>query len=121
MSNSSIMVVEDESVVARDIQNSLLNMGYRVPAAASSGADAVARAGELRPDLVLMDIMLRGEVDGIQAANLIRSRFAIPVVYLTAFTDEETLGRAKVSDAFGYLLKPFDEKELRIAIEIALY
>lgn len=121
MSNSSIMVVEDESVVARDIRNSLLNMGYRVPAAASSGADAVARAGELRPDLVLMDIMLRGEMDGIQAANLIRSRFDIPVVYLTAYTDEETLGRAKVSDAFGYLLKPFDDKELRIAIEMALY
>ena len=115
------MVVEDESVVAKDIQNSLRNMGYDAPVVAATGEDAVVRAGEMRPDVVLMDIMLRGEMDGIQAADLIRSKLDIPVIYLTAYTDDETLKRAKVSEAFGYLLKPFDEKELQIAIEMALY
>lgn len=121
MSHASILVIEDESIVAKDIQNSLRSMGYRVLAVAATGADAVARAEELRPDLVLMDIMLRGDMDGIQAADIIRARFHIPVVYLTAYTDEETLKRAKISEAFGYLLKPFEEKELRIMIEMALY
>ena len=121
MSKASVMVVEDESVVAKDIQNSLRNMGYDAPVVAATGEDAVVRAGEMRPDVVLMDIMLRGEMDGIQAADLIRSKLDIPVIYLTAYTDDETLKRAKVSEAFGYLLKPFDEEELQIAIEMALY
>ncbi|MBI3987281.1 MAG: response regulator [Lentisphaerae bacterium] len=118
---ASILVVEDESIVAKDIQSSLQTLGYRVPAIVSTGEDAVNKAGALRPDLVLMDIMLKGDMDGIEAAAEIRKRYKIPAVYLTAYTDENTLRRAKVSEAFGYLLKPFEDRELRITIEMALY
>lgn len=121
MSAARIIVIEDESIVAKDIQNSLRKMGYEVPAIVSSGEDALARLSESVPDLVLMDIMLKGQMDGIETAEIIRSRFGIPVVYLTAYTDDNTLKRAKVSDAFGYLLKPFEDRELRITIEMALY
>jgi PAS domain S-box-containing protein len=115
------MVVEDEKIIASDISYSLEILGYHVVAAVAYGEEAVPRALELRPDLILMDIRLKGEMDGISAARQIQAHLDIPVVYLTAMTDEQTLQRAKVTEPFGYLLKPFDDQELRITIEIALY
>jgi CheY-like chemotaxis protein len=116
-----ILVVEDESLVALDIRNTLERLGYAVPATVFSGEDAVKKAEELQPDLVLMDIMLAGDMDGIEAADIIHTRCDIPVIYLTAYADDETLARAKITDPFGYLLKPFEARELHVAIEIALY
>ncbi|MBP1648872.1 MAG: multi-sensor hybrid histidine kinase [Bacteroidetes bacterium] len=117
----SILVVEDESIVAKDIVNRLKHLGYTVTGTVASGEEAV-RAATLRPpDLVMMDIMLKGNMDGIEAARRILETLDIPVVYLTAYADEKTLHRAKVTEAFGYLLKPFEERELHITIEIALY
>ena len=121
MENAQILVVEDEAIVALDIQSKLRSRGYEVPALASSGREAVEIADALRPDLVLMDIQLEGDVDGVEAAEQIRRRFGTPVVYLTAFSDDQTLQRAKVAEPFGYLLKPFEERKLHVAIEVALY
>ncbi|GIK36783.1 MAG: hypothetical protein BroJett011_06160 [Chloroflexota bacterium] len=117
----TIMVVEDEKIIANDISYSLEMLGYHVVATVAYGEDAVTRASELRPDLILMDIRLKGKLDGIGAARQIQAQMDIPVVYLTAMADEQTLQRAKVTEPFGYLLKPFDDQELRIIIEIALY
>ncbi len=116
-----ILIVEDETIVALDLQNSLKILGYDVAGTAASGEDAVAKAKESHPDLVLMDIILKGRMDGVQAAELIRSQLNIPVIFLTAFADENTLQRAKVTEPFGYMIKPFEERELRSHIEIALY
>ncbi len=121
MVSARILVVEDESIVARDIQNRLRNLGYDVPAVVAYGDRAVEMADELRPDLVLMDIFLKGDMDGIKAAELIRARHDIPVIFLTAFADPGTLQRAKITEPFGYMLKPFEERELLTAIEMALY
>lgn len=121
MTKTSILVVEDEHIVARDIAARLQRRGYDVVGIASTATEAIQEAGRAHPDLVLMDIMLRGDVDGITAADQIRDLYAIPVVYLTAYADEHTLQRAKVTDAFGYILKPFEERELYITIEMALY
>lgn len=118
---TKILVVEDESIIARDIEATLEDMGYDVVGIASSGEEAVKKTEELKPDIVLMDIVLRGEMDGIEAAKLIRSRYKIPIVYVTAYTDEKTLQRAKVTEPFGYVVKPFEERDLQVAIEIALY
>jgi PAS domain S-box-containing protein len=116
-----ILLVEDEAIVAMDVQERLRSLGYIVPAVASTGKAAIQKATETPPDLVLMDIKLKGSMDGIQAAEQIRRRLDVPIVYLTAMSDEATLQRAKATGPFGYLLKPFDENELRTAIEIALY
>ena len=121
MAQTQILVVEDEAIVAEDIRSSLLNMGYSVPATVTSGKEAIRKAGENNPDLVLMDIMLKGEMDGIETAEEMRSRFNIPVVYLTAYSDKNTLERAKITEPFGYIIKPFKERELSINIEIALF
>jgi CheY-like chemotaxis protein len=118
---TKILVVEDESVVALDIQGRLTRLGYAVTDLATYGEEAIQKAEELRPDLVLMDIRLKGEIDGVQAAECIRSRLGIPVVYLTAYTDEATLQRARITEPFGYLLKPFKERELHTTVEMALY
>ena len=118
---SKILIVEDELIVAQNIQNQLIKLGYDVPDMADSGDEAIAMAEKHKPNLVLMDIKLSGEMDGIQAATEIRNRFHIPVVYLTAFVDNETLQRAKVTDPFGYVLKPFELRNLHSTIEIALY
>ena len=115
------LVVEDERIVAEDIRRCLQNLGYTVSAIASSGEEAVQNAEEICPDLVLMDIVLKGKMDGIEAAEQIHSRFGIPVVYLTAYADEKILERAKITEPFGYILKPIDERELRTTIEMALY
>ncbi len=116
-----ILVVEDETIVALDLQNSLKILGYEVVGHASSGEEAIAKANATQPDLVLMDIILKGEMDGVQAADTIRAQLNIPIIFLTACADERTLQRAKVTEAFGYILKPFEERELHGHIEIALY
>ena len=121
MAEIRIMIVEDEKIVAKDIQRMLERIGYVVPAAVSSGTEAIQKAEEAQPDLVLMDIMLKGDMDGVEAAEHIRSQFQIPVIYITAYADDRTLDRAKVTEPYGYILKPFHEKELHITIEIALY
>jgi PAS domain S-box-containing protein len=121
MSEAKILIVEDEFITAKDIQNRLKNMGYDVPMVTGTGEDAVEKAEKLHPDLVMMDIMLKGTMDGIAAAEKIRTQFNIPVVFLTAYSDENTLARAKISEPFGYLLKPFEERELHTTIEMALY
>ncbi|MCX6049987.1 MAG: response regulator [Chloroflexi bacterium] len=116
-----ILVVEDEGIVAMEIQNRLASMGYRVVALASVGEVAIEKARQLQPDLVLMDIRLKGNIDGVTAAEQIRAQFDIPVIFLTAYADEHTLQRAKVTEPYGYVLKPFEERELHIAMEVALY
>ncbi len=116
-----ILIVEDETIVALDLQNSLKILGYEVVGHASSGEEAITKANATQPDLVLMDIILKGEMDGVQAADTIRAQLNIPIIFLTACADERTLQRAKVTEAFGYLLKPFEERELHGHIEIALY
>ena len=120
MRKANILIVEDEGIVAGDIRKALQSLGYTVSAAVSSGEEALEKIEENRPDLVLMDIILQGEMDGIETANQIRIRFNIPVVYLTAYTDEKMLERAKVTEPYGYIVKPFDEKELQSTIEMAL-
>jgi PAS domain S-box-containing protein len=121
MANAQILVVEDEVIVAKDIQITLKNLGYAVSAVVSSGEDAIKKAAATHPDLVLMDIVLEGAIDGLEAAENIRNNFDIPVVYLTAYSDEKTLHRAKITEPYGYILKPFQERELHTTIEMALY
>jgi PAS domain S-box-containing protein len=121
MTTPRILVVEDESVVALDLRTRLTRLGYCVVDTVAYGESAVELAGQLRPDLVLMDIRLRGEMDGIVAADFIRTRLNLPVVYLTAHADDGTVERARITEPFGYILKPFDERELRTVIEMALY
>lgn len=121
MPNPQIMIVEDERIIAEYIQSSLKTLGYIVGDIASSGEEAIEKAGNIRPDLVLMDIKIRGEMDGIEVAGELRSKFDIPVVYLTAYSDAELLNRAKKTEPLGYVIKPFGESELQTAIEIALY
>lgn len=116
-----ILIVEDENIVALDMRMRLEGMGYRVVDVVETGSLAVERAAALSPDLVLMDIKLKGEQDGIEAAGHLRERTEVPVIFVTAFTDERTLERAKHASPYGYIVKPFHERELRIAIELALY
>ncbi len=121
MSNKRILVVEDESIVAADVQERLAILGYKVVGHAATGPDAVELARTVEPDIVLMDIMLRGDMDGVEAAGLINESGAVPVVYMTAYADEDTLARAKITGPYGYILKPFNERELHATIEMALY
>ncbi len=116
-----ILVVEDEAIVARDIRLQLDDLGYEPVGHASRGEAAIVMAGELHPDLVLMDVQLAGAMDGIAAAQVIRTRFALPVVFLTAFAEDETLARAKRAEPFGYILKPFSERDLHAVVEMAVY
>ncbi len=128
MTSATILVVEDERITAEDIRAGLKFAGYKVPVICSTGEDAVRQAGRLEPDLVLMDIKLEGEMDGIDAAAEIRKLYDIPVIYLTAYSDEKTVERAKLTEPSGFLVKgqgmlskPFEESELHAAIEITLY
>ncbi|OCR02763.1 diguanylate phosphodiesterase [Oscillatoriales cyanobacterium USR001] len=121
MSRAKILVVEDESIIAEDIADSLKALGYSITAIVFSGEEAIQIAGDMQPDLVLMDIRLQGEMDGITAAEEIRSRFQIPIVYLTAYADDRTLQRVNMTKPFGYVVKPFEEKNLHSAIQIALH
>ena len=121
MKNTKVLVVEDEKIVAADIKNTLQYLGYTVLGIASSGEEAVSKTRELMPELVLMDIKLKGNMDGIESVEKLRDFSSVPVIYLTAYADESTLDRAKITEPFGYILKPFDERELHITIEMALY
>lgn len=120
MTAIKILIVEDEGIAALDLQQSLRNMGYIVTEVAATGEEAVKAAKELQPDLVLMDIRLQGEVDGTKAAEIIHGLFGIPIIYLTAYTDEDTLLRAMSAQPYGYIVKPFKERELHTAIKMAL-
>lgn len=119
--SSKILIVEDEIIVARGIAKSLAQFGYEVVGTVYSGEQAILLAEQYRPDLVMMDIVLKGKVDGIEAAAQIRSRFHIPVIFLTAYSDKDTLERAKVTEPYGYLLKPYHERDLHTCIETALF
>ncbi len=116
-----ILVVEDEHIVAMGIKKMLKSLGYTVTGVASSGEDAISKAESTFPDVVLMDIMLKGDMDGVEAANEIREKLDIPVVYLTAYSDNKILERAKKTEPFGYIIKPFDERDLYSSIEVALH
>jgi DNA-binding response OmpR family regulator len=121
MTNERILIVEDESLVADSIVNMVERLGYAVAGVAFTAQQAIEQTRDTHPDLVLMDIGLPGEVDGVAAAQEVRTRFGTPVVYLTAYSDEVTLQRAKIAQPFGYVLKPFQIRELHGAIEMALY
>lgn len=121
MNPPKILIVEDEIIIARDIQAQLEGMGYAVAGRAVAGQEAVALADALRPDLVLMDIQLAGPMDGIVAAQAIRDQFFIPVIFLSAFAADAIIARAKLTEPYGYILKPFSERELHTVIEMALY
>lgn len=121
MTKAKIMIVEDEAITGKEIQVSLESMGYTVTSVEKTGEQAVQKADQNRPDIILMDIRLKGQMDGIEAAEIIRSRFDIPSVFLTAYADEKTLERAKLVMPFGYILKPFQDKDLNVIIDIGLY
>lgn len=120
MSANKILIVEDEAVVSLDISRRLEKMGYEVMGRLASGEEAMEMIQEERPDLVLMDINLQGELDGIETATKLYKEYNLPVIYLTAYAGDSTLERAKVSKPYGYILKPFKERELHAAIEIAI-
>jgi PAS domain S-box-containing protein len=118
---ATILVVEDEFITGEDIQNSLIDMGYDAPLVIDNAPDAIAKTGELRPDVVLMDVTLIGKMNGIEAASKIRSEYGIPVIFLTAHSDESTFEKAKDSEPFGYIIKPYEPRSLAISIEMARY
>ncbi len=121
MEKIKILIVEDQGIIARDLQHILKQLGYITPAIALSGQEAIQKAAEVQPDLVLMDIVLKGKMDGIETAEQIYARFDIPIIFVTAYADDETLKQARVTEPFGYILKPFDEKGLHTTIQMALY
>ena len=121
MSKINVLVVEDESIVSKDIQHSLKKLGYNIVGASATGEKAIELASSERPDVVLMDIMLKGEMNGIEAADRIKKDLSIPIIFLTAYADELTLSKAKVTQPYGYILKPFKEIDLHTTIEIAIY
>ena len=121
MNNEKILIVEDEKIIALDLQRRLERFGYTVVGMASEGETAVELARQAGPDIVLMDIYLAGTMDGIDAAGIIRNQLGLPVIFLTAYTDERTLERAKEVEPYGYILKPLKERELYTTIDIALY
>lgn len=121
MSNASILIVEDNNIVMLELRSRLEETGYNVVGYAPSGFEAVKKAEEFHPDLIMMDIRLKGEMDGIDAAARIKNELDIPVIYLTAHTDDDTLQRAKFTEPYGYVIKPFEERELFSTIEMALY
>jgi PAS domain S-box-containing protein len=118
---TKVLIVEDESIVAKDIQQRLENLGYEVSSIASTGETAISRINKNRPDIVLMDIRLKGDMDGVKTAEKIHNHFNIPVVYLTAYADNRTLERAKVTEPYGYIIKPVEDTELKSNMELALY
>lgn len=117
----NVLVVEDESIVSKDIQHSLAKLGYEVVGAAATGEKAIELARTERPDVVLMDIMLKGEMNGVEAADIIKKELKLPVIFLTAYADEATLNKAKITEPYGYIIKPFKEIDLHTSIEMAIY
>ncbi|WP_339383282.1 hybrid sensor histidine kinase/response regulator [Oculatella sp. LEGE 06141] len=120
MANTRILIVEDEILIAREIEGCLQELGYSVVGIAADSETALQRIMETHPDLVLVDIVIQGEQDGVALAKQVRDRYQLPVVYLTAYVDEQTLARAKLTRPFGYILKPFNKNDLRVGVEIAL-
>src|SRR5271169_44335 len=121
MKKARILVVEDEELVGLAIRTYLESVSYEVPAVVSSGEKAVREVRAMEPDLVLMDIHLTGKMDGIEAAGIIKDSYHVPVIYLTSYSDSDTLEKAKLTEPFGYVLKPFDERALEASIEMALH
>jgi PAS domain S-box-containing protein len=121
MASVQVLVVEDESRIATTLEDTLKSFGYSVPAIVCSGEQAIQKVAEMQVDLVLMDIRLEGSMDGVEAADQIRSDFNIPVVYLTGYMDDNTVHRAMSTEPFGFILKPYEPRELHVAIELALY
>jgi CheY-like chemotaxis protein len=121
MQKKQILIVEDEVIVADALARTLKHLGYEVASLVESGDEAIEKAEAVRPDLVLMDIVLSGDMDGIEAAQHIRAKLKIPVVFLTAHTETRLVDRARISEPYGYLVKPVGEAELRAAIEVGLY
>lgn len=118
---TKILIVEDEAIVAKNIEKHLLNAGYEVVGFATTAEESIEKAETEKPNLVLMDIKLKGKMDGIEASNKIRESLRLPVIFLTSYTDDETFQRAKLTDPFGYLIKPFEIKDLKRTVEMALY
>jgi CheY-like chemotaxis protein len=121
MSGERILIVEDESILAMLIKGKLRSSGYEVADWVDTGENAIKKAKELLPDLILMDIVLKGKMDGIEASKQIRNRLDIPIIYLTAYSDDDVLKRARITEPYGYLIKPFREDELNANIEMAIY
>ena len=121
MSEVKILIVEDEKILAMGLKKKLENLGFAVTGLASSGAEAIASVKEIQPDLVLMDIVLKGAMDGIEAAKLIVNLHDVPVIYLTAYADDEILARAEKTCPYGYILKPYKDSELKANIKMAIY
>ena len=118
---TSVYIVEDESIVAKDIQNSLKKLGYNVLGISNNGTDAIKQIVDLEPNIVLMDIMIKGTLTGIDVSEIIKKEYNIPVIFLTAYADENTLAKAKITQPYGYILKPFKEIDLHSTIEMAIY
>jgi len=117
MSNVTILVVEDDAVEAMDIQKSLELLGYTVQESAYSGEEVLEKLLKFKPDLILMDIVLSGDIDGIETAEIIKKKYNIPIIYLTAHSEENTVERAKLTEPYAYLIKPFDSDELKRSID----
>ncbi|MDD4956341.1 MAG: response regulator [Candidatus Omnitrophica bacterium] len=120
MRKAKILVVEDESIIAMEIGSRLENSGYNVVGIVSSGEQAIKRTDEIIPDVILMDIILKGEIDGIETVKEIRKKHTTPIIYITAYSDKETFKRAEETSPYAFLLKPFEEDTLKDAIENAL-
>lgn len=121
MAQINVLVVEDEIIVSKDIQNSLKRLGYNIVGSAASGKKAIEVAISEKPDLILMDIMLKGEMNGIEAAEKIKEELNVPIIFLTAYAEDATLSKAKMVEPYGYILKPFKEIDLKTAIEVAVH
>jgi DNA-binding LytR/AlgR family response regulator len=121
MSKTNVLVVEDESIVSKDIQHSLLKLGYNVVGASATGDGALELLENNSVDIVLMDIMLKGDKNGIEVAEIVKENYKIPVIFLTAYADDSTLEKAKITEPYGYIIKPFKEIDLLTSIEMALY
>ena len=121
MGKINVLVVEDESIVSKDIQYSLKKLGYNVVGVAATGEKAIELCRDKSPDIILMDIMLKGDINGIEASTIIKESYNIPVIFLTAYADENTLSKAKVTEPYAYIIKPFKEIDLHTSIEMAFY
>jgi PAS domain S-box-containing protein len=121
MEKAKIIIVEDEAIIGIEIEQQLQSLGYEVTSIVDTGEYAIKKAEEDKPDLILMDIRIKGDMDGIETAEEIRNRFGIPVIFSTAYLDQERIERAKITMPFGYVLKPIQERDLKVTIEMALY
>jgi PAS domain S-box-containing protein len=121
MEKVKILIVEDEAIIAMEIENQLQSLGYEITSIVDTGEKAIKKAEEDKPDIILMDIRIKGEMDGIDTAHAIRSQFGIPVIFSTAYLDEDRIERTKITMPFGYVLKPIQERDLRVTTEMALY